>query len=83
MEMNNMKKIKECISKDTQDIKTHIVVNGVDNGISGYFSGQELIEKYGECECETIEYEKDYGLDEEGRPMIAMRSYLAVYVNQG
>lgn len=78
-----MKKIKEYVNPKTESVKTHIVVNGVDNGISGYFSGQELIEKYGECECETIEYEKDYGEDEEGRPMIAMRSYLAVYVNQG
>lgn len=77
-----MKKVKEYVNENGKNIKTHLVINGVDNGISGYFSGKELIENYGECECETIEYEKDYGEDEEGRPMIAMRSYLAVYLKE-
>lgn len=78
-----MKKVKEFVNQEESKIKTHIVINGVDYGIDKNFTGKELIEKYGDCECETINYEKEYGEDEEGRPMISIRSFLAVYTYQG
>lgn len=62
-----------------KEVKTHIITNGVDEG-PRMISSQELIEKYGDCECETITYEKDFGFDEENNPIIALISYLEVYV---
>lgn len=62
-----------------KEVKTHIITNGVDEGPRMILS-QELIEKYGDCECETITYEKDFGFDEENNPIIALISYLEVYV---
>lgn len=78
-----MKKVKDYVNANEKSIKTHIVVNGIDYGYTGSFSGEELIKKYGECECETISYEKDYGEDEDGAPIIAIRSFLAIYTYQG
>ena len=75
-----MKKVKYFLKNNgNKEIKTHIIINGVDEGPRGIPS-QELIEKYGDCECETITYEKDFGIDEENKPIIALISYLAIYV---
>ena len=74
-----MEKVKDYVNANENSIKTHIIVNGTDTGIS-HFSGKELIEKYGECECETITYEKEFGFDEEDKPIIALISYLAIYI---
>ena len=76
-----MEKVKDHVNSKTESVKTHIIINGKDTGIS-HLSGKELIEKYGDCECEIIRYEKDYGNDGDG-PIIAIRSFLQVYVNQG
>lgn len=75
-----METVKEFLKDNGgKEIKTHIITNGVDEGPRS-FSSQELVEKYGNCECETITYEKDFGFDEEDRPIIALISYLAIYV---
>ena len=75
-----METVKDFLKTNgNKEFKTHIIINGVDEG-PRRIPSQELIEKYGDCECETITYEKDFGFDEEDNPIIALISYLAVYV---
>lgn len=75
-----METVKEFLrTNGVKEVKTHIITNGVDEG-PRRFSSQELLKRYGDCECETITYEKDFGFDEEDNPIIALISYLAVYV---
>lgn len=67
--------LKEKYYQNNESIKTHIRINGVNNGITGFYNDKELLEKYGECEAETVYYEKDYG---DGA--IAIRRFLAIDV---
>lgn len=74
--MIKLKYLLEEIKGDV--IKTHLVVNGVDNGISGFFKRSELLEKYGENDAEIEAYEKDFG---DG--VIGIIKYLAIEVQRG
>ena len=56
-------------SKETS-IKVHVSCYPF---LAGFYTAAELIKWYGNCECEWVSYEKDYG---EGRP--AIRSYLLI-----
>lgn len=57
--------------------KVHLRINGEDNGITGFYTNEELIQYFGDCSCEVVSYEKDYG---DGA--IAIRSFLAIYINR-
>lgn len=71
-----MQKLKDIINScGEKNIKTHIRINGVDMGITDFYSREELMEKYSENNAEIVEYEKDYG---DGA--IAIRRYLAIDV---
>ena len=52
-------------------VKVHLTCK---NCLAGFYSAKELVKWYGDCECEIVSYEKDYG---EGRP--AIRSYLLIH----
>lgn len=76
-----MTKLKELLKDhyiNDNSIKTHVVVNGIDRGITGFYTREYLLANYGECDAEIEEYEKDYGDGE-----IAIRSFLAVHVSEG
>lgn len=78
-----MDKLKDLMEKRpyffSTTTKTHIRKNGRDNGITGFYTKEEL-KKWENCDAEIREYEKDYG---DGA--IAIRKFLAidVYDNQG
>ena len=63
-------------------IKTHIRKNGVDNGITDFYTNEYLLENYADCEAEIVYYEKDYGFDEETGPIIEVRNYLAIDIKE-
>lgn len=60
-------------SKETS-IKVHVSCYPF---LAGFYTAEELIKWYGDCECEDISYEKDYG---EGMP--AIRSYLLIHTDK-
>lgn len=65
--------------------KTHVRLkseNYVDRGITNWYTPKELVKYYGDCKCERVYYEKDYGEDEHGRPNIALRDFLVVYADK-
>lgn len=81
-EDKGMGKVKEVFKVNEEKERIHLVINGVDEGFSGCLTHRQLLEKYPECECETITYEMDDGFDEEDNPIIIVRSYLAIYINR-
>ncbi len=56
-------------------IKTHLRVNGVDDGITGFYNLDDLMVKYANNEAEIVTYEKDYGDNN-----IVLRSFLAINI---
>lgn len=73
---DNVMLIKDRYKDSTnKNIKTHLSCK---NGIVGFYTAEELIKYYGECESTIISYEKDYGFDEDSGPIIAIRSYLLI-----
>ena len=56
-------------------IKTHLRVNGVDSGITGFYNLDDLMVKYANNEAEIVTYEKDYGDNN-----IVLRSFLAINI---
>lgn len=67
-----IKKIKDRYKDDnsTRTIKTHLSCKC---GIVGFYTAQELIKYYGECDSAIIYYEKDYGDN-----AVAIRNYLLI-----
>ena len=74
-----LKELMETNKKyfNSNNIKTHIRPNGVDNGITGFYTKDYLLGNYSNNEAKIVEYEKDYG---DGA--IAIRSFLAIDVDQ-
>lgn len=80
-------KLKELMEQNqnyfkSNHTKTHIRINGVDNGITGFYTNEHLLENYADCEAEIVYYEKDYGFDEETGPIIEVRNYLAIDIKE-
>lgn len=72
MEKSEIKTIKERYknSKETH-IKTHLTC---ESGIVNWYSAEELIKWYGDCDSQIVYYEKDYG---DCHP--AIREYLLIH----
>lgn len=71
-------KIKERFQNSTMTgIKVHLDSEGP--WLLGRFSAQEIVEKWGECEFDEVRYEKDFGEDENGRPIIATMSFIQIH----
>ena len=75
-----------CLNlKNKFSIDTHIRLKSdeyMDRGMTNWYYPDELVKWYGNCECSMKYYQKDYGEDDYGRPIIAIRSFLIVYANQ-
>lgn len=70
--------IKEKYQNSTSTgIKVHLDSEGP--GLVGRFSAQELVEKWGDCEFDEEEYEKDFGEDEGGCPILATMSFIQIH----
>ena len=81
MKLKELMEQKQNYFKSNQT-KTHIRKNGVDNGITDFYTNEYLLENYADCEAEIVYYEKDYGFDEETGPIIEVRNYLAIDIKE-
>ena len=75
MLLKDLMKEREAYFNCFSVIDTHVYP---DESITDFYTKEQLLEKYADREAKIVYYQKDYGEDDEGRPIIATRSYLYI-----
>lgn len=79
--------IKEKFDKDNTncDMSVHVVLKEQgyrDRGFTGRYTPAELVKWYGDCECEHEYWEKEFGYEDDGRPVIGTLDCFVVYAEK-